>query len=602
MDNTVALQFFPTPPELGDYMWRLFKHDYFGRVLEPHGGDGALAKADPRRERYMRGSYTDYCQIDCCEIDVAKHAALREAGMRVVGVDFLEFTRANQYGRIIMNPPFQNGDKHLLHAWDLMHDGEIVSLLNAETLRKLISKDRIKLSKLIEEHGTVEFREETFIEPVTNRKVVLDIAIVYLRKRADMSSIVGDLLRDLSGDTNTEDSMGAQFADMNELAVPNSQLENLVVAFNAAVLSMTAKVHAEAKASYYAALLGDTLARRQGVEGAALKPTQVDAKGLSAALYAGYEELKDRAWASVLDSTDVRSRLSQRTARDLERQFEEIKQLEFTLANVRAFLLGLVQNQGKLQLDVCCDAFDAICRFSTDNCVWIKGYRPGSGWYSNNVHARGPKRLKYTRFIIPGHSNIYGFVPYETRQFLNDLDLAFATLDGRQQPEEPLTQVFEENLQALRDGERVSSSYLDIRYYPGVGTIHFFPRRKDLMDRLNRVVGRQRQWLPQEGEKVSDDFWRQYEMAETLDKRVRAGIRKRKRNSMAREITIVYGRTDAEIREVETIVNAALDEVLEEEGISTQFLLEGSEREGSASDHRETAPARQFALPLLAQT
>jgi hypothetical protein len=62
---------------------------------------------------------------------------------------------------------------------------------------------------------------------------------------------------------------------------------------------------------------------------------------------------------------------------------------------------------------------------------------------------------------------------------LRDLDKVFAMLDGRVEPEVSLEWVFRYKFRELRDGQRVSASYFDIRYYPGVGTIHFFPKDQE---------------------------------------------------------------------------------------------------------------------------
>lgn len=105
-------------------------------------------------------------------------------------------------------------------------------------------------------------------------------------------------------------------------------------------------------------------------------------------------------------------------------------------------------------------------------------------------------------------------------QALSDIDKVFALLDGKQQPAFGLVDAFCHNANVFDDlkrGKRVSLSYFDVRYYKGKGTIHFFPRRADLVDRLNRLVGQHRQWLPQDPDAVSDAFWRQYEEAEAMD-------------------------------------------------------------------------------------
>jgi hypothetical protein len=78
----------------------------------------------------------------------------------------------------------------------------------------------------------------------------------------------------------------------------------------------------------------------------------------------------------------------------------------------------------------------------------------------------------------------------------------------------------------LASGVRLACDYFEVRWYPGRGTIHFFPKRKDLIDRLNRLVGRARQWLPQREDMVSKDFWFAYERAEKFDLAIQREVNK----------------------------------------------------------------------------
>ncbi len=60
------------------------------------------------------------------------------------------------------------------------------------------------------------------------------------------------------------------------------------------------------------------------------------------------------------------------------------------------------------------------------------------------------------------------------------------------------------------------STYFDVRFYPGVGAIPFYPTNKAIIDRFNRLVGKERQWLPQDDAQASKAFWNQYDLAEKL--------------------------------------------------------------------------------------
>lgn len=48
-----------------------------------------------------------------------------------------------------MNPPFSNADEHILKAWEIMEEGDIVALCNSETLRNLCSGKRKALAELV---------------------------------------------------------------------------------------------------------------------------------------------------------------------------------------------------------------------------------------------------------------------------------------------------------------------------------------------------------------------------------------------------------------------------------------------------------------------
>lgn len=128
-------QFYPTPASLAERVWALLKKGNWARVLEPQAGNGDLALACPDWKR----EYGDRVPIDCCEINLEHHPTLRAKGLNVVGTDFLQFRNGHCYDVIIQNPPFSQGAKHVLHAWDIAWDCELVSIINASTINSTLS-------------------------------------------------------------------------------------------------------------------------------------------------------------------------------------------------------------------------------------------------------------------------------------------------------------------------------------------------------------------------------------------------------------------------------------------------------------------------------
>lgn len=558
-------QFYPTPRALAERAWALFKNRDFTRVLEPSAGDGDFADAHP----WLSDTYHRSRQpiIDCCEIDITRHPTLRAKGYRVVGLDFLQFANAALYSHVILNPPFAQGAAHVLKAFDTLWDGEIVAIINADTLRNSYTRDRQRLAALIEEFGSFEIIEGAFSVPEAERRTDVDIALIYLKKTANVASdIVGDLIGDLRKDREDADSLAGGYAPEQAVALPNSFIENSVITFNAALAAMRDSVRYEARARHYAALIGNTMAVHSGAQGSS-KPDYTT-NWVKSALGERYEDLKDRAWANLLRSADVSSRLSSAAQNRLEREFDQIKQLEYTVLNIRSFLCGLMDSQGRIQEEMMCDCFDLITKWHTDNAVL------GIGWKSNDKHRTAAMKIKTTRFILPGHTTAswQSGLSWDSLKLLSDFDKCFALLDGgKLAPEISLVSVFEKQFDALRAGDRVYASYFSVRYWPGRGTIHFFPSRPDLIDRLNRIVGRKRAWLPPTDTMATDAFWTAYDNAERYDKEIRAEIRKGRHawwNDPLRQLSSDERKADAEASIV-----AAIEKVYTAHGISVDRLL-----------------------------
>lgn len=569
------LQFYPTPPELARRAWDKFKSRDFIRVLEPSAGEGHLVDACPR-------DYYGGCSrpIDCIELDVTKHPILREKASEVVGLDFLQFTGSGaMYSHIIMNPPFAQGAQHVLKAWDLLYDGEIVAILNAETIRNPFSKEREMLVRLVEQYGEVEYHQGAFAVEDAERKTDVDVALVHLRKKAPFyQEMMGDILESLKVD-QAADSLANDFYEKSELALPTSYIENSVINFNAAVEAARQAVFAEARCQVYTARVGHSMEEMNG------KPTK-EANGsleyVQHELRKRYADLKNRAWTGIVRSTEVLSKMSSAAQRRLESEFEKIKQLEFTTGNIYGFLAGLMEKRGEIQISMALDVFDEITRYHSDNASFYRG------WKSNDKHRTCGIKVKMTRFVLPHHKSESWSrdLSWNSMRLLADFDKVFAMLDGKLDPGMSLHTVFSTQLEALRNGARVSSSYFDVRYYPGIGTIHFFPRDKKLIDRLNRLVGRERKWLPPEGERVSDQFWLQYDQAEKFDKEIRTESRKGARNSWDDPLHGLYMRDDRGDFARERLTTA-IETVLARHGIDPDAMLEAPESEA-------------LALPLLA--
>lgn len=163
-----------------------------------------------------------------------------------------------------------------------------------------------------------------------------------------------------------------------------------------------------------------------------------------------------------------------------------------------------------MNIQMLLDCFDEITKYRPDNRAYYKG------WKSNEKHRQLAYRVKMTRFIIPVR-NSYGLGPsWEDLKKLQDFDKTFAMLDGKAQCNYGLYDLFQAMPNDLKHSQRMTTDYFDVRWYRQAGTVHFYPRSRDLIDRLNRMVGRQRHWLPNDDNAATKEFWNHYERAEKI--------------------------------------------------------------------------------------
>ena len=130
--GNALVEFYPTPKTLIDKMLDGIDFNTVKTVLEPSAGNGAIVEGLlERSKRSYRGEEID---IDVVEIEPDFQKILKGKGYKLVYDDFLTFEADKHYDLIIMNPPFSNGDKHLLKALEMQENGgEGIAIVNAET-------------------------------------------------------------------------------------------------------------------------------------------------------------------------------------------------------------------------------------------------------------------------------------------------------------------------------------------------------------------------------------------------------------------------------------------------------------------------------------
>lgn len=164
--------FYPTPDDVIQKMLVGIKP--YGRVfLEPHGG---------------KGNIIDYVKklggkVLTCELneDLATIAANKADSF--LKHNFFDVTsdEVSHVDYIIMNPPFENADQHISHAWEIAPEGcQIISLCNSESLEREVWRNKKALKALVDDHGNSEHLGSVFDK--SERKTGVEVSLINLFK------------------------------------------------------------------------------------------------------------------------------------------------------------------------------------------------------------------------------------------------------------------------------------------------------------------------------------------------------------------------------------------------------------------------------------
>jgi len=167
--------FFPTPQEI---IYKMLQHyDVNNKViLEPSAGKGDIIDV-----LIMEGAK----DILFCEKSEPLQKILNGKG-RFLNADFLQVTsdQISHVNAIIMNPPFSDGVKHILHAHEIAPKGAtIISLINSSNLKNDYTNERKQLKNLVECFGTVTDLKNCF--DTAERKTQVEVSMIVIKKAGE---------------------------------------------------------------------------------------------------------------------------------------------------------------------------------------------------------------------------------------------------------------------------------------------------------------------------------------------------------------------------------------------------------------------------------
>lgn len=473
-------------------------HKY--KILEPSAGSGNIVK-------YLNTHHSD-CEVYCIEIDNNLQSILKDLECKILGSDFLDFDNRLQldFDLIIMNPPFQSGAKHLLHAWQILQEGDIVCLLNQETISNPYTEERQLLLKLIEDHGSFEELGPVFEDSENTTNV--NIALVRLYKKA------AEKLFDFQFSSNNNiPDINLNGEDFKQAIATKDLVGNMMLRFD-----MSLKAYIECvKAWKYLAFCTQGLTPKHGFDWSVDNSENPNP---------GYQKfshtLNAGMWALACQELNLEKLMTNRVQKDFNKFKTEQGYLEFNRKNVGELITMLFENQNLILSSAITDVFDIFTAYHKENRLHIEGWKTNDRWKVNRKIIL-PNWFKYGEYMTSYDLKEYGDTMktnYSYHSEYADIDKVLCFISGKKYDEiyklkNALEDKFKE-IGKIKTGDKFDntgqSTFFNFKFFRK-GSLHIEFIDEKLWTEFNLRACKGKNWLPQ----AEEDAWKKSKQQPTED-------------------------------------------------------------------------------------
>lgn len=443
--------------EIDPYLRSIARYEYGGqRLHEIYDKLRELDKKkvfDYERNRYVLEDPDDRSEKGYLEAERDKRKALN---FHMVHDDFLTFNSRKRYDLIIMNPPFSDGDAHLLKAIEIQSrfGGKIRCLLNAETLLNPYTNRRKLLKSKLEELGAeISFQDGAF----SSAERRTDVSVAVVKVDIPMKKHKSEIYERLSKATELDD---APMQSVTDMAVTDF-IQNIVAHFNVEVDTGLALIQEyNATIPYILKEMGS-----QKFNGPIMRLTIGDRQyGDSPDVNEYIKMTRMKYWQALFSNKELMAKLTSNLQEKYAGMVNKLADYDFSLFNIQQIIEEMNAEISTGIQETILALFDRM----TEKHSWYpemeKNIHYYSGWKTNKVHKINSK------VILP----IYGvfanaswsretFDVYHAESTISDIEEAFDYLDGNETAK---------------------------------GTMHIKFRKQDLVDRFNIYCCRKKNWLP----------------------------------------------------------------------------------------------------------
>ena len=489
-------------------------------VLEPSAGKGDIVDylKDCQKKGYRASFYyeenksSNFCwygdiEIDCIEINPELRYVLTGKEYRVVHDNFMSFTSRKRYDLIIMNPPFADGDKHLLKAIEMQekYGGTIICILNAETVRNPYCHSRQALLSKLEKYGaTTKFYTDGFNTDDTERKTDVEVVVIGLRIPAPENLFFSSIFDKLD---KSEKNFIFELEDESEnteiihdgLDFISSYVKQFNEEIDAGIAFLTEyqafiqtkRLRYEFKDEDGEDKYGDEL--QLSVRGNAFGPESINKY---------VQAIRHKYWHTLFWHPQFSGKLTSKMRDELYKNVEKMEDYDVTVHNAMELLADIRSKtlQGiEESIMGLFEKFSSQYSYIDQSSNNIHYY---NGWKTNKAHKVNKK------VIIPmygvwdswrwGGKTEWRLREWEATGTLLDMakaldfiaDGTYKSIDTGRNMEHQIHVNFERGITS-----NIQTKYFTLTFYKK-GTCHIVFRDEELLEKFNLYAGKQKGWLP----------------------------------------------------------------------------------------------------------
>ena len=507
--------FYPTPSTLIDKLLSGIKVREVGSILEPSAGKGDIC--DHIKKQFDSWSVRKP-EIDCIEINPDLRHILKGKEYNVIHDDFLTFETFKNYGLIVANFPFSDGEKHLAKALQLLErsGGVLRCIVNAETIRNPYTKTREAVNTKLSLLGAdVEYLSGEFKN--AERPTGVEIALIKLEvEKHQEPSIILDSLKqaeDVNEETQHESLAQTGFmqpmvARFNLECRAGVKLINEYFSLKPYIMNQIPRKDRDDKP-----YIMNQIPRKDRDDYSSplieLRIKDGHDRTQAETINTYLQGVRFKYWSALINDPRFSRAYTSNVIKDLHQKLEELKQCDFSVFNIQELEREMQSKIADGVEAAILSLFDEMSRKYTWYSETEGNIHYFNGWASNKAHKINKK------VILP----INGFSSYSTKpkidtygsiqEKLQDITKVFNYLSDVKTDVPRLVGSAIEFANNYQDFKNIDLQYFDVTFYKK-GTCHIKFKDARLLEKFNIFGSQRKGWLPPAyGKKSYQDMTRE---------------------------------------------------------------------------------------------